>query len=206
MNGYNAGEERDKVLYAFHQECKRPTAEQILDWVRRFPQFAEDIRAHAAVGLDWAAREDEPALEASSALLERGYSNALNALYNAQMKTAPSMPSSTAAQSLHDIAAARGKEVFQIASEIDIGRSVIADLFNGWMCPPIRKRLVEAICAALTITHDMFDSAFAAACQNPRFGHAKANHMPSVTTRSCDEIIKNGNMTPERTRYWLEEG
>jgi hypothetical protein len=47
---------RDDALWAFHLACERPTAEQITDWTRRYPQFAEDIRAHAAVARDWAAR------------------------------------------------------------------------------------------------------------------------------------------------------
>ena len=50
--------DRDEVLFAFHQTCTDPTAEQIIEWVERFPQFADDIRAHAAILKDWAADED----------------------------------------------------------------------------------------------------------------------------------------------------
>lgn len=41
--------DRDSVLFAFHEECARPTAEQIIEWVSRFPEYADDIRVHASV-------------------------------------------------------------------------------------------------------------------------------------------------------------
>src|SRR4051794_9861937 len=49
-------QDRDAVLFAFHEACPRPTAEQIIDWTSRYPHFAEDIRDHAAVARDWVAR------------------------------------------------------------------------------------------------------------------------------------------------------
>ena len=48
------------MLFAFHQACKQPSAEDILEWTSRYPQFADDIRADAAVARDWAAREGLP--------------------------------------------------------------------------------------------------------------------------------------------------
>ena len=38
--------DRDEVLFAFQEACPRPTAQQLIDWTGRYPQFAEDIRAH----------------------------------------------------------------------------------------------------------------------------------------------------------------
>jgi hypothetical protein len=82
MTETNRTEDRDEVLFAFHQECMRPTSEQIADWARRYPQFAEDIRAHAAVAWDW-AEEDAPEVgELDESLVARGYSRALNATRN----------------------------------------------------------------------------------------------------------------------------
>ena len=37
--------DRDEVLFAFHQACNDPTAQEIIKWVKRYPQFANDIRA-----------------------------------------------------------------------------------------------------------------------------------------------------------------
>lgn len=162
------------------------------------------IRAHAAISRDWVACEGLPVVEADQAMLARGYSNALNALYNAEIKTSSSPPVSTS-QGFHDILSARGKEVFQLASELDIARGVLADLFNGWMLGPIRERLRDAVIFSLAITRDAFDSALQFALKNPRLGYAKAENVPTVTPRSCDEIIRDSNMSPERKRYWLGE-
>ena len=90
MTTHKGAEDRDEVLFAFHQACERPTADQIIDWTDRYPQFAEDIRAHAAVSRDWAAQEGLPVAEADASMLARGYSNALNALYNAEIEASAS--------------------------------------------------------------------------------------------------------------------
>ncbi|MBJ7408328.1 MAG: hypothetical protein JHD07_35630, partial [Bradyrhizobium sp.] len=45
----NRNPERDDVLFAFHQTCDNPTAEQVSEWTRRYPQYADDIREHAAL-------------------------------------------------------------------------------------------------------------------------------------------------------------
>lgn len=44
---------REGVLHTFHVQCPKPTAEQIIEWVERYPLFAEDIRSHGAVAQDW---------------------------------------------------------------------------------------------------------------------------------------------------------
>jgi hypothetical protein len=204
MNQHNRKEERDEVLFAFHQACERPTAEQIIAWTQRYPQFAEDIRSHAAVSRDWAASEGLDTVEADETMLARAYSNALNALYHAEIEASSAAPQH-AAKNFHEMLSERGKEVWQLAGDLDIARSVLADLFNGWMLAPVRRRLVTCVMSSFAITRDTFDSALTFALQNPRLEHAKADNAPTVTPRTCDEIIRDSNMTPERKRYWLEE-
>ena len=51
---------RDEVLYAFHRAYERPSAAEIIEWVTRYPQFAEDIRGHAALARDWAGGQSRP--------------------------------------------------------------------------------------------------------------------------------------------------
>ena len=36
---------KDEVLFAFHEACEQPSAEDIIAWTRRYPQYADDIRA-----------------------------------------------------------------------------------------------------------------------------------------------------------------
>ena len=192
--------ERDRVLMAFHSECEKPTAEQIVEWVERFPQHADDIRAHAAVLRDSAAGAEGTEEEISSSALNTAYSNALNAIYSAQKKEEPL----EAAMSLHDIAAANHIDVVQMARDLDIPRGVLAELFDGSMLRPISYRLASAVCQILMLTADEFERALDFGLSNPRFGHAKSSGAPTIKRRTCAEIIRTSRMPPERIRYWLE--
>ena len=192
--------ERDQVLMAFHQACEKPSVDQILEWINRFPKYADDIRAHAAVARDLATSGNDEAEDVSESVLNAAYSNALNAIYAVQQKDAQP----DAAASFHDIAAARQVDVIEMARAMNIARTVLADLFDGAMLRPIRKRLVDAVCQSLAITVDAFDRALDLALQNPRLGHPKASGAPELKRRTCDEIIANSRMSPDRVRYWLE--
>jgi hypothetical protein len=192
--------ERDRVLMAFHEACEKPSVDQILEWTERFPKYADDIRAHAAVARDLAAARVEEAEDISESVLNTAYSNALNAIYAAQQQDAQP----DVAASFHDIAAARNVDVIEMARAMDIARGVLADLFDGAMLRPIRKRLMDAVCQALAITAGAFDRALDFSLANPRFGHAKSTDAPTLKRRTCDEIIANSRMSPDRVRYWLE--
>jgi hypothetical protein len=197
-------EDRDEVLFAFHQECERPSAEQIVAWVNRFPQFADDIRAHAAVAWDWATQTVDSEVEVDESMAARAYSEALNIIYAAENST-ESAQTVTQSRTFQQMQAAVGKETYQLAREMDVGRGVLADLFNGWMLRPIRKRLIDGLVSLLGITITEFNFALDYALRSPRLGHAKANQIPVVAARPCDDIIRESNMSPERKGYWLEE-
>ena len=200
--------DRDEVLFAFHQACTCPSIEEIIEWTTKFPQFADDIRAHAAVSRDWDARKDIQSEVPDEMMLTRAYSRALNALYNAEVEDA-STGNASAFQTFHQILSSSGKDVPMLAREIgrDIGiaRSVLADMVNGAMRAPVGRRFLNAVVGALSITSDDFNSALQAALNAPRLGQAKANTTPTVIPRSYEDIIRCSSMTPEQIRYWLDE-
>jgi hypothetical protein len=204
MKESNTAAERDEVLYAFHQECVKPTAEQITAWVRRFPQYADDIRAHAGIARDWAAQQDSHPEEIDVSLTARAYSQALNIIYNEEHPNVAAH-AATPGQTFHQMLGATGKEVYQLARELDIDRGVLADLFNGWMLPPACKRLADQVAASLKTTLEAFEAAMRFAVQHPYLGHAKADKVPTVKPRSCEAIIRSSNMSEERKLYWLAE-
>ena len=90
MKGQLNAVKRDEVLFAFHRACPRPTTEQVAEWTKNYPEFAEDIRIHAAIRLDWEARPEEASEEPDDLLLRRGHSRALNAIYNAKASSSSS--------------------------------------------------------------------------------------------------------------------
>ncbi len=198
-------EERDEVLFAFHQAYERPAASDIIAWCKRYPAFAEDIRAHATVSRDWAANAGEQPEEADERLQARAFSNALNILYAAEAQAARASEAD-APKSFHEMLGACGKEIYVLARDLNIARGVLADLVNGWMCGPLSQRLVTAVMAALGITRGAFDDAHRYSLNHPTLDHAKADRAPSVTARACATIIRESNMSEERKRYWLDEG
>lgn len=199
---------RDDVLWAFHQACSRPTAEEIIEWISRYPQFAEDIRAHAAVARDLDARKDLPSEEPSETMLEHAYSRALSALYKAEVEH-PAPEKREVPRSFQQILAAREKDVPMLAREIggdvEIKRSVVAALVNGTMRPPIGSRFRKAMTNALSITADVFDAALQMALAEPRLGHAKSDTPPTVNARSYEEIVRSSGMTLTQIQYWLDQ-
>jgi hypothetical protein len=204
MTDQNRAEDRDEVLFAFHRACNDPTAEQIIEWASRFPQFADDIRAHAALLKDWAAREGLPAEEPDETMLARGRSRALDALYNAEVAlTSEETPASS--RSFERMMYACGKDVPQLARDLNIARGILAALVGGRMLAPVGGRLVTALMAALAITHDAFNDALHSALAAPRIGHAKANGAPTVIAQSYEALIRSSSMTEERKHHWLSE-
>ena len=79
---------RDEVLFAFHRECATPTLDQIIDWTQRYPEFADDIRAHAGIMRDWAADEESEEEVVDELMMNRARSRALNAPNTAAVLTA----------------------------------------------------------------------------------------------------------------------
>ena len=198
----NSNENRDEVLFAFYQACARPTVDAILSWTRRFPQFAEDIRAHAAVRRDWDACDDLPAQQPDESMIARGYSRTLNALYNARVAASAN---TTQTQSFEQMLTTRGMGVPQLARDLGIERSLLADLFSGRITPPIGSRLVNILVSSLADTRDAFDNALQVAVGSPSLSHAKAATTPTIIRRTYKDAIRQSSMTDERKRYWLEE-
>ena len=152
---------------------------------------------------DWATSETELEQPVDEVLAARAYSQALNIIYSAS-------PSSAAVETAKhrtflQMQEAIGKQTHQIARELEVGRDVLSDLFNGSMKPPIRKRLVDSLLEKLNTTLEEFLGALNLARQTPSMSHAKSHHVPSVVARSCDDIIRDSNMSDDRKRYWLEE-
>jgi hypothetical protein len=201
MTDHNQVDELDEVLFAFHRACANPSAGDIIAWAGRYPQFAADIRAHAAILKDWAARRNLPADEPSELMLTRARSRALDALYNAEV--ARRSEASSSERSFEQMMQARGTDVPQLARDLNIARSVLADLVSGGMRAPVGRRLVDALTYALAITEDAFQAALQLALRTPRLSHAKAQETPSIIARSYEEIIADSAMPPERQGYWL---
>jgi hypothetical protein len=187
-----------------HRECSNPTAEQIVKWIEQYPHLADDIRSHAAIIKDWAAREGLPMLEPSEAMVSRGHSRAMDALHKAQ--TARSAESAGAnALTFDQIMASCGTDVPQLSRKLHIARGVLSALVSGRMLPPVGERLIAALTSCWSISREVFNDALQSALASPRLGHAKAEGIPSVIPRSYEDLVRASSMTADRKQYWLGE-
>jgi hypothetical protein len=200
----NTNTDRDAVLFTFHKECNNPTAAQIADWIIRYPQHADEIRAHAAIIKDWAAREGLPVTEPDAGMMSRSRSRAMDALYKAQ-QAASAAQSGATASTFDQIFAMRGTDVPALSRKLDISRGILAALVSGRMIPPVGERLVAALTDALSMTVQMFNAALQRANDSPRLGQAKAEGTPGVIPRRYEDLVLASPMSDERKRYWLGE-
>ena len=206
MNKQNKTAERDDVLFAFHSECARPTAADVAKWVELYPQFADDIREHAAIGNEW----DESACEASDvdeSTLARGRSNALNLLHQVrQERPQQQAVEETASESWPQLVSRAGFDIPRLARTINIDRMVLAELNAGRICMPIGKKLRDALSDVLNVSMERLILAISRLLNQPmRLGHAKADGPPIIRTRTYEEVIRASPMSPEDKTRWLSE-
>lgn len=202
MTYKNENTDRDDVLFAFHREFSRPTADDISTWVHRYPQFAEDIRIHAGIARDM-ADEEENSMEVPETVFQHGYSRALSALYSADLENVAIEWDTY--QSFEAVLEAHGKTIPTLAKEIDVPRSIIADLFGGRVSPPLSQRMTEVLQRSLTISSEKVLELLQHALGQPKLGMAKARKISVVVARPFEEVIRTSGISEEKIRHWLDE-
>ena len=200
----NRNPERDDVLFAFHQTCDNPTAEQVSEWTRRYPQYADDIRAHAALRTQWASEPDEQDAEPDESMLARGRSHALNLLHSARQEAAAAQ--NVSEKTWPQAVSAAGFDIPRLARCINIDRMVLAELNAGRMRLPLGRRLTDALTDVLGMSAAWLERVVTDLLAGPRrLGHAKADEAPTINTRSYAEVIQASSMSEDEKHYWLGE-
>lgn len=202
MTEHNHSPSRDEVLVAFHDAFARPTADNIEEWTRRYPQFAGDIRDHAEIKCDWTESPESEFLHIDDTLLAQGRSRALNILHDLgkSANTVATMSNMTWPQLL----LSTNKTIPTLAREINIDRFILAELNAGRMRLPVGDRLMEALTIALKAPVATLQNALKILISTPpRLGHAKADKQFTITPRSYEEIIRASQMSAEQKHFWL---
>ena len=202
MISKNRPKNRDEVLFAFHEACERPTAEQIVEWTEKYPEFADDIREHAELLLSWLTRNEHSAEEPDEAMISRGWSRTLNAIYKAE-KEAETAPEVKSVENFSQLLEARAMTIPALARQLDIDRLVVGELNAGRMKPPIGNRLTAALAEALEISSKHLAAAIQQSFASPAMGHAKAGQTPTVVAQTYDEVVLSSSMSEEKKLYWL---
>lgn len=191
----------DEVLYAFDQACPRPSAADIIEWCGRYPEFADDIREFAAVSRDISARDGDAEEVADISLLNRAFSQVLNLIYEAEHAPA----STEQAESFQQLMQNTQTDVPSLAREMNIERSVLADLVGGRICPPVGRRFGATLTRLLSVAQDRVDAAIEIALRGGGAVHAKSKCAPTSQARPYADVIRSSSMSEDRKRYWLDE-
>lgn len=209
MTNINRNERRDNVLFAFHQAYERPTEAQIVEWTERYPEFADDLRAHAAVAREWADADERAGEAPSEDDLANAYSRALNAIYEAEQELENAAPAAPLAVTFHELLSIREKNVAELAREMShpvrMPRSVLATLFNGLMHGPFPGCFSRSVQHVLSIDASQFLLCVDRSLAAPVMGHARSTTAPIARARSCADIIRSSDLSSVEKDHWLSE-
>ena len=127
----------DDALNAYVEENDGPTAENLQEWVNRYPQFREDLVEFAAV---WAEHlvlppAAEMGAEAEKRLVDRAMSHVLNVAYSRDVETQEQAASDDPVDSLTQDAQRAGMKPLQLARACGLDLGVLSKLSNRQIQP-----------------------------------------------------------------------
>lgn len=178
----SASETLDDVLFEFHQVADPISPELLNVWTGRYPQFADEIRAHAVEIMDMELLASTQAAAAAQSLV--GETVTLRAALQ------------EAGTSLRDF-----------ADRLDISRSVVSDINSGRIDPAtIPKRFARLGAAQIDRAMDWFESIVRSSRERAPTPAFKAKAAPSTgRQRTWEEAIRGSDMDEDRRSFWLSD-
>ena len=200
----------DDALNTFVLENDRPTAENVREWVERYPQFRKDLVDFAAV---WAEQlvlpaADEMGAEAEKALVDRAMSHVLNVAYNHDVETLEQTTSDDPVRSLTEDARRAGTKPTQLAKACRLDLGLLSKLNDRQIQPwTIPTELFGMFSEHLNKTIPALRIFFA---RSPRSTAGKAylsRGKPTGTAQqSFADAVRQSSLSDEEKTRWLNEG
>ncbi|WP_411901635.1 helix-turn-helix domain-containing protein [Methylorubrum thiocyanatum] len=175
----------DDVLFAFHQAVDVPGPDDVARWTKDYPEFADEIRAHAVEIIDMEAlAADEPSTG----------------------ETAVAAPAQTiVGRTLREVARAGGISLADFADEIDISPAVVSDVNTGRILPgTVTKKFVRLTAGFFRLAIDEVAAVVAGPKERPAFAMLKARsgHVEGKPV-TWEEAVLASDMDEERKAFWL---
>ena len=200
----------DDALNTFVQQNDRPTAENVQEWVNRYPQFRQDLVEFAAV---WAEQlvlppAEEIGAEAEKLLVDRAMSHVLNVAYSRDVQTRDEAASDDPVDSLTQDAQRAGFSPLQLGKACGLDIGLLSKLNNRQILPAtIPAKLIRLLADHLHKTIAAIKAYFA---KPPVAATGKAflaRGKPTYTgqQRFADAVRLSSLSDEEKTR-WLNEG
>ena len=200
----------DDALNSFVLENDRPTAENVQEWVDRYPQFRKDLVEFAAV---WAEQlvlpsSEEIGVEAENVLIDRAMSHVLNVAYNRDVEILEQTTSDDSVQSLTEDAKRVGTKPAQLAKSCGLDLVLLSKLNSRQIQPwTIPVELIGMLAEQLHKTAAALKIFFA---RPPRATERKAylsRGKPTETAQqSFADAVRQSSLPIEERARWLNEG
>ena len=200
----------DDALNTYVEKNDRPTAENLKEWVKRYPQFREDLIEFAAV---WAEELVLPAAaeigaEAEKVLVDRAMSHVLNVAYSREVETLEQTTSDHPVRSLTEDAKVAGTKPAQLATACGLDLVLLSKLNSRLIQPwTIPAELVGMLAEQLNKSVEALKIFFAGP---PRAAAGKAylsRGKPAASPQqSFAEAVRQSSLSDEEKARWLNEG
>ena len=200
----------DDALNTFVQENDRPTAENLQDWVDRYPQFRKDLVEFAAI---WAEQlvlpgADEMGTEAEKVLVDRAMSHVLNVAYHRDVETLEQTTSDEPVRSLTDDAQRVGTKPAQLAKACGLDLSLLSKLnkrqIQPWTIPAVLiAMLAEKLDKAIAALKIFFAGPPRATAGKAYLSRDKPTGMAQ---QSFADAVRQSSLSDEEKARWLNEG
>ncbi len=185
-------ENLDDVLFGFHQAADVVTPGLVATWTRAYPEFADDIRAHAVEIMDMQ-------LLAASASEEPTAAHA--PLATPAAAPVPAVDVGT----LREAVKAVGSTLREFADGLGIARSIVSDLNAGRIVAgTVPLAFLRLGAERLRLAPDWFEAVVAGSRESGTAAAFKAAAAPEAgRQRTWEEAVHDSDMDPERKAHWL---
>jgi DNA-binding transcriptional regulator YiaG len=195
----------DSVLFQFHREVTKPTPDIVAAWSRMYPEYAADIQAHAVEMLNLDSRADASVPDMES-LEAEARSAGINAVFEANQRDAAAPVVCT---SLREVAAHAGLSLRELADNIGIARSVVADVNSGAIMPETVSNKFFRVVSSLVkkdfgVLRGLIPKAHVGVMHEAIAFKAAAP--PSAgKPRTWRDAINASDMPEDKKAYWLSD-
>ena len=200
----------DDALNTYVEKNDRPTAENLKEWVKRYPQFREDLIEFAAA---WAEELVLPAVaeistEAEKVLVDRAMSHVLNVAYSRDVEALEQTTSDDRVRSLTQDGQRAGIKPSQLAKACALDLGLLSKLNNRQIQPwTIPTELIRLLAEHLNKTIAVLMIYFAGPPQATAGKAYLSRGKPTGTgQQSFAEAVRQSSLSDEEKARWLNEG
>ena len=199
----------DDALNTFVEENDLPTAENLQEWVNRYPQFRKDLVEFAAVWAEqvFLPRAAEMGAEVEKVLVDRAMSHVLNVAYEPDQQTREQAENDDPIPGLTGVAQRSGIKPLQLARVCGLDLGLLSKLNSRLIKPEtIPTKLVRLLGQHLRKSPAAVRAYF---LERPLAGGGKAFLARTKPTRtgqqSFAEAVRSSSLEEQEKTRWLKE-